>query len=142
MGERQVSVHRCRFVDVVPHAIEWIDFAQDGELLAVLRANADIEIWRPVRGAPPATAPLGSSSSSSSAAAALPAGWYCETRIAGVIDTPVRRLAFGAAAHSAGRSYRLFSCGLHGMLTEWDLRRRAAAPSGPPAAPRGQTARH
>ena len=42
MGERQVSVHRCRFVDVVPHAIEWIEFAQDGELLAVLRANADI----------------------------------------------------------------------------------------------------
>ena len=41
----QLAVHRCRFVDSVPHAVEWLEFQPGGERLAVLRANGDIEVW-------------------------------------------------------------------------------------------------
>jgi U3 small nucleolar RNA-associated protein 4 len=100
MPDRQVAVHRCRFVDLVPHAIEWLEFEPGCNRLAVLRANADIEIW-----------------------SLLPCGWHCELCIPGVVDTPVRRLVFGSRMPAATGDYRLFSCGLHGTLTEWDLRR-------------------
>ena len=55
-------------------------------------------------------------------------GWHCELRVAGVVDAPVRRLAWGepTPAHPWGR---LFSCGLHGLVTEWDLGRLSPAAS-------------
>ena len=91
---------RSRFVDQVPQAVEWLEYDPSGSRLAVLRANADIEIW--------STAGNGC--------------WYQQLHIAGVVDTPVRRLAFvgRSVEHPDGR---LFSCGLHGIVTEWDLRR-------------------
>ena len=92
-------VHRCRFLDHVPHAIEAVDVEPGpGGRLAVLRANADIEVWRLCHGE-----------------------FCCELRIAGAVDTCVRRVVWGA--RSARRPEgRLFSCGLHGLVTEWDLR--------------------
>ena len=94
---KPTAVHRCRFVDHVPQSIESVDFEPGGGRLAVLRANADIEVWCLARG-----------------------GWFCECRLAGATDAPVRRVAWGArdAAYPQGR---LFSSGLHGMITEWDL---------------------
>ncbi len=92
-------VHRCRFLDHVPHAIESLDVDPSCQRLAVLRANADIEVWSLKRGEP----------------------HFCEFRIAGAVDVPVRRVAWGARSprQPAGR---LFTCGLHGLITEWDLR--------------------
>ena len=99
-------VHRCRFLDHVPHAIESLDVDPSCQRLAVLRANADIEVWSLKRGEP----------------------HFCEFRIAGPVDVPVRRVAWGARSprHPAGR---LFTCGLHGLLTEWDLRTLSAVSS-------------
>ena len=42
MGTR---VHRFRGLDHVPHAIECLDVEPGGGRLALLRANADIEVW-------------------------------------------------------------------------------------------------
>ena len=98
-----VCVCACgsRFLDHVPHAIESVDaergsHGRDGRL-AVLRANADIEVWSLALG-----------------------GWFCESRLAGAADAPVRRVAWGAHDPAFPRG-RLFTCGLHGMISEWDL---------------------
>jgi U3 small nucleolar RNA-associated protein 4 len=87
-----------RFLDHVPHAIESVDaeHGPDGRL-AVLRANADIEVW-----------------------CMRPGETHCELRIAGAVDTPVRRVAWGARSPRRPEG-RLFSCALHGLVTEWDL---------------------
>lgn len=94
-------VHRCRFLDHVPHAIESLDVDPSTQRLAVLRANADLEVWSLKRGEP----------------------HFCEFRIAGAVGSPglLRRVAWGSRSprFPAGR---LFTCGLHGLLTEWDLR--------------------
>lgn len=94
-----MRVHRCRFLDHVPHAIESVD-VEPGPYgrLAVLRANADIEVWSLQHGET-----------------------HCEMRIAGAIDTPVRRVVWGMRSPYLPHG-RLFSCGLHGLVTEWDLR--------------------
>ena len=94
-----MRVHRCRFLDHVPHAIESVDVEPvPGGRLAVLRANADIEVWSLRQGET-----------------------HCEFRIAGAIDTPVRRVAWGVRSPRLPNG-RLFTCGLHGLVTEWDLR--------------------
>ena len=93
----RVTVHRCRFVDAVPQSVECVDFEPRGGRLAVLRANADIEVWCLARG-----------------------GWFCESRLAGAVDAPVRRVAWGTRDPAFPRG-RLFTCGLHGMVSEWDL---------------------
>ncbi|KAL1525524.1 hypothetical protein AB1Y20_020380 [Prymnesium parvum] len=105
MAARPVAIHRCRFVEQTPHAVESLEFEPEGSRLAVLRANADIELWRMVEGQV-----------------------HCEAKIAGMIDAPVRRLAWSARSdrHPAGR---LFSCGLHGLVTEWDPRSLSAVRS-------------
>lgn len=41
-----LRVHRCRFVDWMPHAIHSASFDPTGAQLAVARANGDVEIWR------------------------------------------------------------------------------------------------
>lgn len=41
-----LKVHRCRFVDWMPHAIHSTSFDPTGAQLAVARANGDVEIWR------------------------------------------------------------------------------------------------
>ena len=45
---RQYQVHRCRFVDYVPAAINALAFSPPsgkGQMLAVGRENGDIELW-------------------------------------------------------------------------------------------------
>lgn len=95
---QSVRLHRCRFLDHVPHAIESVDVSPTGAKLAVLRANADVEVWSLRTGE-----------------------CHCEMRIAGAIDTPVRRVLWGAPTPRCPDG-RLFTCGLHGLITEWDLR--------------------
>ena len=95
------SLFMCsRFLDHIPHAIESVDVETGhGGRLAVLRANADIEVWNLKQNE-----------------------MHCELRIAGAVDTCARRVVWGerSAQRPAGR---LFSCGLHGLVTEWDLHR-------------------
>ena len=43
--KQPISVHRCRFVDWVPSAIHVARFSHDGQLLAVAREDAGIELW-------------------------------------------------------------------------------------------------
>ena len=105
-GEARAHAHcafriplRSRFLDHVPHAIESVDVEPvPGGRLAVLRANADIEVWSLRQGEA-----------------------HCELRLAGAVDTPVRRVAWGMRSPRLPHG-RLFSCGLHGLVTEWDLR--------------------
>lgn len=40
-----LKVHRCRFLDWMPHAIHCMSFAPSGKQLAVARSNGDVEIW-------------------------------------------------------------------------------------------------
>jgi len=42
---QRVEVHRCRFLDWVPSAVQYLAFNYSGSLLAVARANGDIESW-------------------------------------------------------------------------------------------------
>lgn len=97
-----LHVHRCRFLDIVPHAIESLDVESGvfpSPRLAVLRANADIEVWSLRHGEA-----------------------HCELRLAGMVSTPMRRVVWGARSLARPEG-RLFSCGLHGLVTEWDLRK-------------------
>lgn len=44
---RHLAVHRCRFVDFVPSAIQCVAFDASGTLLAVARESGDVEVWSP-----------------------------------------------------------------------------------------------
>ncbi|TMW62319.1 hypothetical protein Poli38472_009812 [Pythium oligandrum] len=41
-----LRVHRCRFIDWMPHAVHVMSFNPTGDQLAVARANGDVEMWQ------------------------------------------------------------------------------------------------
>lgn len=45
-----MEVHRCRFFDYLPKAVQGLAFSPSGNLLAVARADGDIEIWNVANG--------------------------------------------------------------------------------------------
>lgn len=111
-----MDVHRCRFVPYQPSAINALAFshASNPDLpkkgppnlrLAIGRANGDIEIWNPLRGA-----------------------WYQETIFRGGKDRSIEGLVWTQepedvdkhGSKTAGR-LRLFSIGYSTAVTEWDL---------------------
>lgn len=85
-----MEVHRCQFVEYVPEAVHCMAFNDDASILAVSRANADIELWN------------------------VKNDWLLERIIPGGESQSVEALCW------VGK--RLFSAGLHGFITEWDLR--------------------
>lgn len=98
-----MDIHRCRFVDYVPHTITALAFshasntarvAVPGLRLAVGRANGDIEIWNPRY------------------------NWLHELTLPGARGRAVEGLVW---AHAEGELPRLFSIGLSTYITEWDL---------------------
>ena len=139
-----MDIHRCRFVPYAPAAINALAFTRSldtsktekdngenenlGVLLAVGRANGDIEIWNPLNGA-----------------------WVQETIFRGGKDRSVEGLTWieesengdqsedsvendNGQEHSANgtfhtrnerrrKTYRLFSIGYSSTITEWDLAR-------------------
>ncbi|KAL4910896.1 hypothetical protein BDW74DRAFT_3403 [Aspergillus multicolor] len=112
-----MDIHRCRFVPYNPQAINALAFSHPPSLelggkgvptlrLAVGRANGDVEIWNPARGA-----------------------WFQETILRGGKDRSIEGLTWtldppepgpDGQALQAGR-LRLFSIGYSTTVTEWDL---------------------
>ncbi|RDW93930.1 small subunit rRNA maturation protein UTP4 [Aspergillus mulundensis] len=112
-----MDIHRCRFVPYNPQAINALAFSHPPSVelggkgvptlrLAVGRANGDVEIWNPARGA-----------------------WFQETILRGGKDRSIEGLTWtldppepgpDGQAKQAGR-LRLFSIGYSTTVTEWDL---------------------
>ncbi|KAG0365918.1 WD40-repeat-containing domain protein [Gamsiella multidivaricata] len=114
-----MEVHRCRFVDYVPSAINALAFAPNTTrpVMACGRANGDIEVWNPKN------------------------EWTLEKVIPGGKNTSVEALAWAhqtiltedddfwdsekekqaAIKKLVKTSPRLFSAGLNAVVTEWDL---------------------
>ncbi|KAF9433718.1 U3 small nucleolar RNA-associated protein [Entomortierella beljakovae] len=114
-----MEVHRCRFVDYTPSAINALAFAPNTTrpVLACGRANGDIEVWNPKN------------------------EWTLEKVIPGGKNTSVEALAWAhqtilteeedfwdsekekqdAIKALVKAPARLFSAGLNAVVTEWDL---------------------
>jgi U3 small nucleolar RNA-associated protein 4 len=108
-----MDIHRCRFVPYNPQAINALAFSHPSSIdlpgrgvkplrLAVGRANGDIEIWNPLRGA-----------------------WFQETILRGGKDRSIEGLAWTIDQHRGTKTQpgrlRLFSIGYSSVVTEWDL---------------------
>ncbi|RAK97810.1 small subunit rRNA maturation protein UTP4 [Aspergillus ibericus CBS 121593] len=111
-----MDIHRCRFVPYNPQAINALSFSHppSAELagrgvptlrLAIGRANGDIEIWNPLRGA-----------------------WFQETVLRGGKDRSIEGLVWtldppepGPDGSKLPGRLRLFSIGYSTAVTEWDL---------------------
>lgn len=111
-----MDIHRCRFVPYPSSAINALAFSHGSTpeskskgppnlRLAVGRANGDIEIWNPSRGA-----------------------WYQETIIRGGKDRSIEGLAWiqdpedvDKHGYKTAGKLRLFSIGYSTAVTEWDL---------------------
>ena len=109
-----MEVHRCRFVPYPVSAINALAFSHTTSTpippktspptlrLALGRANGDIEIWNPLKGA-----------------------WLQETILRGGKDRSIEGLAWthnfvDEDSHTEGK-LRLFSIGFSTVITEWDL---------------------
>ncbi|KAK2767695.1 U3 small nucleolar RNA-associated protein [Arachnomyces sp. PD_36] len=114
-----MDIHRCRFVPYNPQAINTLAFSHPPSAdisgrgvptlrLAVGRANGDIEIWNPLRGA-----------------------WFQETILRGGKDRSIEGLAWtldpsedeGDGGGKIPGKLRLFSVGYSSVVTEWDLQK-------------------
>jgi U3 small nucleolar RNA-associated protein 4 len=111
-----MDIHRCRFVPYNPQAINALAFSHPPSAgvagrgvptlrLAIGRANGDIEIWNPLRGA-----------------------WFQETVIRGGKDRSIEGLTWTLDPQETGPDggklpgrLRLFSIGYSTAVTEWDL---------------------
>ena len=108
-----MDIHRCRFIPYNPQAINALAFSQPPSAeqlgrgfptlrLAIGRANGEIEIWNPMRGA-----------------------WFQETVLRGGKDRSVEGLVWtldpAAADDGQPGRLRLFSIGYSTAVTEWDL---------------------
>ncbi|KAK4691936.1 U3 small nucleolar RNA-associated protein 4, partial [Lecanoromycetidae sp. Uapishka_2] len=111
-----MDIHRCRFVAYPPSAINALAFSHPSNptdsskggvslRLAIGRANGDIEIWNPLKGA-----------------------WYQESILRGGQDRSIEGLTWtqepdevGKNGHRIAGKLRLFSIGYSTAVTEWDL---------------------
>ncbi|KAF7718414.1 Uncharacterized protein PECH_008367 [Penicillium ucsense] len=111
-----MDIHRCRFVSYNPQAINSLAFSHPPSAdlagrgvptlrLAIGRANGDIELWNPMRGA-----------------------WFQETVLRGGKDRSIEGLAWTQDPQEDGPmnsklpgKLRLFSIGYSTAVTEWDL---------------------
>ncbi|KAJ5667133.1 hypothetical protein N7507_002997 [Penicillium longicatenatum] len=111
-----MDIHRCRFVSYNPQAINSLAFSHPPSAdlagrgvptlrLAIGRANGDIEIWNPLRGA-----------------------WFQESVLRGGKDRSIEGLTWTLDPQEEGPDgsklpgqLRLFSIGYSTAVTEWDL---------------------
>lgn len=111
-----MDIHRCRFVPYPPSAINALAFSHSSSLeskhrgpptlrLAIGRANGDIEIWNPQKGA-----------------------WFQESVLKGGKDRSIEGLVWIQDPEELNKDgsklsgkLRLFSIGYSTSVTEWDL---------------------
>ncbi|KAI9706717.1 MAG: U3 small nucleolar RNA-associated protein 4 [Candelina mexicana] len=111
-----MDIHRCRFVPYPPAAINALAFSHPSSAnaagkgpstlrLAIGRANGDIEIWNPLKGA-----------------------WFQETTLRGGKDRSIEGLVWTQDPDEGRENgfivpgrLRLFSIGYSTSVTEWDL---------------------
>ncbi|KAI4111531.1 MAG: hypothetical protein LQ339_000402 [Xanthoria mediterranea] len=111
-----MDVHRCRFVPYPPSGINALAFSHPSSLatsskglptlrLAIGRANGDIEIWNPLRGA-----------------------WHHESTFRGGKDRSIEGLVWTHDPEEQDKNglnvpgrLRLYSIGYSSAVTEWDL---------------------
>ncbi|KAL8940869.1 MAG: hypothetical protein Q9216_002589 [Gyalolechia sp. 2 TL-2023] len=110
-----MDVHRCRFVPYPPSAINALAFSHSSLTsltkepstlrLAIGRANGDIEVWNPLKGA-----------------------WHQETTFRGGKDRSIEGLVWTHDPEDEDKNgyrlpgkLRLFSIGYSSSVTEWDL---------------------
>ena len=111
-----MDIHRCRFVPYPPSAINALAFSHPSHptkagkgpsslRLAIGRANGDIELWNPLKGA-----------------------WYQESIFRGAKDRSIEGLVWTQDPEDVDKSgntvpgkLRLFSIGYSTVVTEWDL---------------------
>ncbi|WEW59649.1 U3 small nucleolar RNA-associated protein [Emydomyces testavorans] len=111
-----MDIHRCRFVPYNPQAINALAFSHPPSTdlqgrgvptlrLAIGRANGDIEIWNPLKGA-----------------------WFQETILRGGKDRSIEGLVWTLdpsetdfEGNETPGKLRLFSIGYSSVVTEWDL---------------------
>lgn len=93
-SDRMVALHRARIVEWAPTAITALAATADATIVAAARESGSIEIWNTEH-------------------------WQCIKRIPGRKHAAISSLAWTREG-SSGR-WRLFSGGLDGALTEWDL---------------------
>lgn len=97
-----LEVHRCRQIEWSPSAVVALATSVNGAAVAVARENGAIEIW-------------------SVAAGSL--GWHCQLTIPGRQGAAISSLTWcQALGEDASPLGRLFSSGLDGLVTEWNLR--------------------
>jgi U3 small nucleolar RNA-associated protein 4 len=95
-----LEVHRCRQIDWTPSAVVALATSFDGTLVAAARENGAIEIWSVAAGS---------------------VGWHCQLRIAGRKDAEISSLVWCESEDEDEPHGRLFSAGLDGFITEWNL---------------------
>ncbi|KAJ2768403.1 U3 small nucleolar RNA-associated protein [Coemansia nantahalensis] len=127
-----MQVHRCRFTDYVPQAINAIEYAPPTAaqpFVAVGRANGDIEIWCVKKNLIYEKTIPGMTNGSLETLA-----WAHQTELTKddleLFDSEAERER--ARKRLASRAPRLFSAGLNAVIVEWDLARltpRAAVDS-------------
>ncbi|CAM6020208.1 unnamed protein product [Sphagnum balticum] len=96
-----LEVHRCRQIDWTPSAVVALATSFDGTLVAAARENGSIEIWSVAAGS---------------------VGWHCQLKIAGRKDAEISSLVWCESEDEDEPHGRLFSAGLDGFITEWNLR--------------------
>ncbi|KAJ1963957.1 U3 small nucleolar RNA-associated protein [Dipsacomyces acuminosporus] len=118
-----MQIHRCRFVDYVPQAINAIEFApptSTQSLLAVGRSNGDIEIWSSKKNLIYEKTIPGIKDGSLETLA-----WAHQTELTAddleLFDTEEEQKE--AKKRLAASCPRLFSAGLTAVIVEWDLAR-------------------
>ncbi|GJJ77656.1 U3 small nucleolar RNA-associated protein 4 [Entomortierella parvispora] len=113
-----MEVHRCRFVDYVPAAINALTFTPTSTrpILACGRANGDIELWNPKNDWTVEKIIPGGKNTSVEALA-----WAHQTTLTedeDFWDSPAEKQA--ALKTLTKAPPRLFSAGLNAVVTEWD----------------------
>lgn len=96
-----LEVHRCRQIEWAPSAVVALATSVNGAAVAVARENGAIEIWIVAAGS---------------------LGWHCQLTIPGRQGAAISSLVWCQSLEvNASPLGRLFSSGLDGLVTEWDL---------------------
>lgn len=93
-----LELHRYKHVDWRPSPVVALAASVDGTVVAAGRGNGSIEIWIVSPGS---------------------VGWHCELTIPGKKDASISCLLW--CPSSSSKRGRLFSSGLDGFISEWDL---------------------